>query len=92
MKTIKVVVTQVLKVPDSWSVVKEPGGEFKCLKVGKSFFGAGITWLEHKEGVPPGVETAAEGDVGYWIENMTFVEDTYGRMVSEEAAYREVKG
>jgi hypothetical protein len=92
MKTVKVVVTQVLKVPDSWSIEKEPGGEFKCLKVGKTFYGAGITWLEHKEGFPPGVEPTDEGDMGYWIEDMAFVEQIYGRMVSEEAAYKEVKG
>jgi len=91
MKTIKVVVTQILRVPDKWTIEKEPGGEFKCLKVGKKFYDAGIMWLEHVGGMPPGVETGDDADAGYWVEDRSFTEDAYDRMASEDAKFAEVK-
>ncbi len=92
MKTIKIVVTQVLKVPDTWGLEKEPGGEFKCLKAGRKFYDAGIMWLEYKEGLPEGAASAGPGDTGYWVEDMGFMEEVYDRrMVSEISTYKEVK-
>ena len=91
MKTIKITVTQVLRVPDKWSIEKEPGGEFKCLKAGKKFYDAGIMWLEHKEGLPSGVKPSNEDESGYWVEDIAFMEEVYSRMLSEDSSYREVK-
>lgn len=91
MKTIKVVVTQILRVPDKWAIEKEPGGEFKCLKVGKKHYDAGIMWLEHVDGMPPGAEAPDDSGTGYWVEERVFTEDVYDRMVSEDARFVEVK-
>ena len=91
MKTIKIVVTQVLRVPDKWSIEMEPGGEFKCLKAGKKFYDAGIMWLERTEGLPGGVDPSAEGDDAYWVEDIPFMEEIYDRLVSEESNYKEIK-
>ena len=92
MKTIKVVVTQVLHVPDRWTIEKEPGGEFKCLKVGKKHYDAGIMWLEHMDGLPDGDDASDDGGTGYWVEDRTFTEAAYDRLASEDAKYSEVKG
>lgn len=90
MKTIKVVVTQILRVPDKWAIENEPGGEFKCLKVGKKHYDAGIMWLEHTDGTPAG-ESSEEGETGYWVEDRTFTEEVYDRMISEDAKFAEIK-
>ena len=91
MKTIKVIVTQILRVPDKWTIESEPGGEFKCLKIGKKFYDAGIMWLEHMDGSPAGAEPCEEAETGYWVEDRAFTEDAYDRMVSEDARFAEVK-
>lgn len=88
MKTIKIVVTQILSVPDKWTIESEPDGEFKCLKVGKKYYDAGIMWLEHKEGTAAGPEPGAEPGGNYWMESNEFMEEIYDRMVSEDAKYK----
>ncbi len=84
MKTIKIVVTQILSVPDKWTIENEPDGEFKCLKVGKKYYDAGIMWLEHKESAAAGPEPGGN----YWMESNEFMEEIYDRMVSEDAKYK----
>ncbi len=91
MKTIKVVVTQILRVPDKWTIESEPGGEFKCLKVGKKYYDAGIMWLEHMDGSPAGAAASDDTEAGYWAEDRAFTEDAYDRMLSEDARFAEVK-
>jgi len=88
MKTIKIVVTQILSVPDKWTIENEPDGEFKCLKVGKKYYDAGIMWLEHKESPAVGPEAGAGTGGNYWMESNDFMEEIYGRMVSEDAKYK----
>jgi len=88
MKTIKIVVTQILSVPDKWTIETEPDGEFKCVKVGKKYYDAGIMWLEHKESSAAGPEAGAETGGNYWMESNEFMEEIYDRMVSEDAKYK----
>lgn len=90
MKTIKITVTQVLRVPDKWTIETEPGGEFKCVRIGKKHYDAGIMWLEHKKGLPPGVEPTPEDEGGYWETDNVFMEEIYDRMVTEDAKYKEI--
>jgi len=90
MKTIKITVTQVLRVPDKWTIETEPGGEFKCVKIGKKYYDAGIMWLEHKKGLPEGVAPGPEDEGGYWETDNLFMEEIYDRMVTEDAKYKEI--